>query len=261
MERGETQRQVLLLALRAGKILLENGAEIFRVEDTVHRICKYYGLKSTNVFTLSNGLFLTNGDETESQFAKVIQTPVNYANFRRVIDVNELSRGIEQGLFTIEKANQELDKIENNKGLEDWKRIGVAGISAACFSHLFGGDWKDFACSLLIGMILYGALVGMRKLKLSKMVTNLFASMWLGFLCIVAYKMELASQLEPLMIGCIMLLVPGIAFTNGVRDLAHEDYIGGAVRMLDAMLVFLCIAIGVGLAFSSYSMITGGRLL
>lgn len=65
--RARRERDVLLLALKAGQILLENGAEIFRVEDTVYRICHYYGLHSANAFVLSNGIFLTSGDEKETQ--------------------------------------------------------------------------------------------------------------------------------------------------------------------------------------------------
>ena len=61
--------------------------------------------------------------------------------------------------------------------------------------------------------------------------------------------------------GAIMPLVPGVAFTNGIRDIADGDYISGAVRMLDAILVFVSIAIGVGVMFSIYNGLTGGIVL
>ena len=62
-----------------------------------------------------------------------------------------------------------------------------------------------------------------------------------------------------MIIGSIMPLVPGIAFTNGVRDIADGDYIAGSVRLLDAILVFVCIAAGVGLVITTYHGLTGGR--
>ena len=49
--------------------------------------------------------------------------------------------------------------------------------------------------------------------------------------------------------GSIIPLIPGVPFTNGVRDIANEDYIAGVTRLLDAMLMFFCIALGVALAF------------
>ena len=109
--RAQRERDILLLALKAGQILLENGAEIFRVEDTVYRICHYYGLHSANVFALSNGIFLTSGDEKETQFAKVLQIPVNVANLSRVAEVNQLSRRIEKEKLEPEEARRELKRI------------------------------------------------------------------------------------------------------------------------------------------------------
>ena len=55
--------------------------------------------------------------------------------------------------------------------------------------------------------------------------------------------------------------MPGVPFTNGIRDIADGDYISGAVRLLDAMLVFLCVAIGVGVMFTVYRRLMGGVLL
>ena len=64
-----------------------------------------------------------------------------------------------------------------------------------------------------------------------------------------------------MIIGTILPLVPGIAFTNGIRDRADGDYISGAVRLLDAMLVFVCVAIGVGVVFILYHKVFGGAML
>lgn len=83
-DRAKETQQILLLAMKAGQIQLENGAEIFRVEDTVMHICRAYGLHSVNIFVLSNGIFLSCGDEEEPQFAKVRQVPVNNTNLRPV---------------------------------------------------------------------------------------------------------------------------------------------------------------------------------
>lgn len=61
-----------------------------------------------------------------------------------------------------------------------------------------------------------------------------------------------------MIIGTIIALVPGVPFTNGMRDLANEDYIAGTTRLTDAFLVFLCIALGVALAFIAEGLLSGG---
>lgn len=64
-----------------------------------------------------------------------------------------------------------------------------------------------------------------------------------------------------MIIGGIILMVPGVAFTNAIRDMVDSDYISGSVRMLDAVISFFCIAIGVGVVLALYRNIAGAPLL
>ena len=260
-QKARRDRDILLLALRAGRILLENGAEIFRVEDTVYRICHYYGLNSASTFVLSNGIFLTSGSEEETQFAKVQQIPVNAANLSRVAAVNQLSRQIEAGQFTLEEARKQLLIIEKTPGFSVPVQILAAGIAGACFSFMFGGTLRDFFCSIGIGMVLQLYLLKIGKPHFSKIVCNITASGLVTALSIFCYQIGLGVRLESMMIGGIILLVSGMAFTNAIRDMADEDYIAGSVRMLDALLVFLCIAMGVGFVIALWNQMAGGVLL
>ena len=44
-----------MLAIRAGTIMMKSGAEIYRVEDTIERICKACGIEYVNVFATPTG--------------------------------------------------------------------------------------------------------------------------------------------------------------------------------------------------------------
>ncbi len=261
MLRTEQEREVFLFALKVGRMLLESGAEVFRVEETIKRICQYYGLESAEPFVLSNGVFLTMGDQREAQFAKVIHVPVNNSNLAKVVELNELSRQIVRGNYTLEEAKQQLVRIEQLKNNPVPLRILLGGISTGCFSILFGGGIKESIAAFVIGVILYAFLAVSRDKKLSKIVCNITGSALVSALCTLTIHLGLADYLQPLMVGCIMLLVPGMAFVNGIRDFANGDYIAGSVRLTDSLLVFGCIAIGVGVVFSLYQGITGGVLL
>ena len=70
--------------MQAGHILLENGAEIFRVEETIGRICRHFGVETVNVFIMSNGIIVTAGDEKEQYFAKVEHIPVRGSSLNPV---------------------------------------------------------------------------------------------------------------------------------------------------------------------------------
>ena len=68
-------------------------------------------------------------------------------------------------------------------------------------------------------------------------------------------------RLEGMIIGSIMPLIPGVAFVNAIRDIADSDFLSGTVRMIDALLVFVYIAIGVGITLSIYNNMLGGLAL
>ncbi|MCI9534491.1 MAG: threonine/serine exporter family protein [Lachnospiraceae bacterium] len=259
MEHSKQDREILLAALEAGKLLLENGAEIFRVEETIYRICKHFGLTSASAFVLSNGIFLTSGDENESetQFAKVLLIPVNRANLGRVAEVNQLSRQIENGDFTAEQVRQELKRIQQMPEYPERLQIISAGISGACFSYLFGGGWLDGLCTVGIGMVLYWYLLKIGKPHFSKIVCNILGSALVALLSIICHRLFAGTRLESMLVGGIIIMVPGVPFTNAIRDMADGDYISGSVRMLDAILVFFCIAMGAGFMMAIYNGITG----
>lgn len=261
MESVQQDQEALLAALEAGKLLLENGAEIFRVEETIYRICSHFGLKSASAFVLSNGIFLTCGDGTEAQFAKVLLIPVNRTNLGRVAEVNQLSRQIEHGDYTVEQIRQELERIQHMPEFPQWVQILVAGFSGACFSFLFGGSWRDALCTVGIGILLYWYLLNIGKPHFSKIVCNIVGSAWVTFLSILCWQLHLGNHLESMLIGGIIIMVPGVAFTNAIRDMADGDYISGSVRMLDAMLVFFCIAMGVGFMMAIYNGVMRGVYL
>ena len=96
---------------------------------------------------------------------------------------------------------------------------------------------------------------------LSKIVGNISGGALVTAICILLFTAGIGDHLNFMVIGSIMPLIPGVPFTNSIRDIADGDYISGSVRMLDALLVFFCIAIGVGIGFSLIGGMMGGMLL
>ena len=255
------EREVLETAMEAGHILLENAAEIFRVEETIDRICRHYGVDYANAFVLSNGIFLTAGNLRQQYFAKVQHIPVSGAHLNPVAAVNQLSREIEAGHYTVEEARKALEAIKTMPGKTKRMQVLASGIGSGCFCYLFGGSLMDSAAAFAAGLILYLFVLYVSTPRLSKIVGNLAGGALVTFLCMVFYHIHLGEHLNHMVIGSIIPLVPGVPFTNAIRDIADGDYISGSVRMLDAMLVFFCIAMGVGLMFTIYGRIGGGMTL
>lgn len=257
----EDEREVMEAAMEAGHILLENGAEIFRVEETINRICKHYGITSGNAFVLSNGIFATSGSIGEETFAKVQHIPVSGSHLNRVAAVNQLSREIEENRYTIKEVEERLEQIRRMPGKSRHMLILSSGVGSGAFCYLYGGSLIDCLASFITGLIVYLFVLFVSTPHLSKMVSGIAGGAVATMSCMTLYHLGIGEHLNQMIIGSIIPLVPGVAFTNAIRDIADENYIAGSVRMLDAMLVFFGIAMGVGFVFTVFQRLTGGGML
>lgn len=263
-EPGQEDHKVLEVAMAAGHILLENGAEIARVEETMGRICQHFGVESENFFVLSNGIFTTGSQDTGGsggQYAKVLHIPVKGAQLDKVVAVNQLSREVAEGRYSIEQTREKLEQIRQMPGKSFRVQILASGVGSACFCYLFGGSLADGAVAFVAGLLLYVFVLLVGAAHMSKITKNICGGALVTLICILSYRLGLGKNISHMIIGSIIPLVPGVAFTNGIRDIADGDYISGVVRLLDAILVFLCVAIGVGVMFIIYHRIFGGLLL
>lgn len=241
-----TSEDVLEVASEAGHILLENGAEISRVEDTMERISSHYGVHTGHFFVLSNGIFTTS---SSNKYANVEFIPIRGIQLSKVVEVNRLSYRIASGKVSLTQARAELDAIRDEPMKPAWEQIVGSAFGAAGFCAVFGGGFMDCAAAFVVGTLLYLFLLFVSSRYLSKIVGGICNSLVATLLCLASYRLGFGSSLSNIIIGAIMPLIPGVPFVNGVRDLADSDYIAGTTRLTDAMLGFFCIALGVGTSF------------
>lgn len=254
--------RVLNVAILAGHILLENGAEIYRVEDTMKRIALHFDADNEEFFVLSNGIFITGwSEDAKRNYARVKHIPVKGARLAKVVAVNQLSREIDSGLLTLEQAEARLKEIQDMPEKPYFTQVLASGLGSGCFCYLFGGSLYDCIPAAIAGMILYVFVLLLSRPHLAKIIGNICGGALATLVCVLCCRLGLGSSLNHMVIGAVIPLIPGVSFINGIRDLADEDYLSGAVRLLDAILVFLCIAIGVGIVITFFYQGAGGDVL
>lgn len=255
--------KVLSLALEAGRVLLKNGAEIFRVEETIEHICRHFNIDRVDSFVLSNGIFITAENDKKEVFAKVKHIPLSGFHLEIVTEVNDLSREISAGNIGIDEAFEKLAWIEHLPPKKNYFRILSAGLGSACFCYLLKANIWECVITFFVGMLLYVFVIFAERHKLSKIIVNIVGGALITICALIVGNLNLpfVVTLDKMIIGSILPLVPGVAFINSIRDIANSDFISGAVRIMDALLVFVYIAIGVGFVLASYNNLLGGRLL
>ena len=243
-------KKVLDLSMEAGRILLDAGAEIFRVEETIKRIAMAFGIEKCSPFVMSTGIFLTAENEEGEMYASVKHIPIQEVKLHRIAAVNQLSREIVEGKYTIEEAEKKLEDIKKEPGKSDISRMIASGIGSGGFCYLLGGQAMDMLAAFLSGFLLYLVLLAFEKREktTSKIVLNMIGGFCVSLFAVFFYRIGLGNT-------------PGSILVNAVRDFAEGNYIGGGVRFLDALMVALGIALGVSLMHVIYFRMTGGSLL
>lgn len=252
--------QVLRLAVYAGETLLENGGEIFRVQDTMERIARAYGQAGFHVYVLTNGLFacVDGGQQLGTSLRFIPQAATHLG---RIMAVNALSRAIAAGEVELEDAFGRIEQIRAMPSKRAAVRTLACGVGSACFAYLFGGSWVDAAAALAVGLALEPLRIVLERARAGKFVSNLLGAGLVAAVSLLCAQLlgalGAACSLDKIIIGGIIPLVPGIALTTGIRDVAGGDYLSGTIRAIDAVLVAVAIACGVGFVLKVGALIPG----
>ena len=245
--------EILNLINEIGYLLLKHGAEIYRVEESLKRMCEGLGFHDIEIFAIPSyfTLSLTLHDGKPYQSSR--RSRINRFHLDHLYELNCLVRKI---------SNQEINDFEKQKEIKKIKSqplnfhlilIGYI-VSAAMFCIFFGGGITEMIVSSGIGFILYYLIYIMEKLNINSIVRTLLSSIVLSTIAILCHKVHIIVNQQSVITGTLMLLVPGIAITNSLRDIIGGDYVSGLARMIEAILIAVSIAIGVGIMM----MVLGG---
>ena len=246
----EQRRRIMDFIMAAGQTLLENGAEVFRVEQTMEIMARSFHLREFHVYILTNGIFASAGT------AEISDVPVRTTHLGRVAAVNELSRQIAAGGLTLDEAEAQLARAQRIPFPNDRVQL-VAGLSGAfCFAMIFGGTLRAGLAAAVAGLAASSYLLLCERLNLPGGFRKITTASLITLVCLPLCHL-LGTEASHAIIGTLMILTPGIAFTMGIRDFVQGDYLSGTIRMIDALLVAACIAIGTGFVLWCYSLLTG----
>jgi len=255
MDEALLRQEQVELAVSVGEEMLRNGAEVYRVEDTVKRILIHYGFGSVNVFTVSNGIFVTVDERSERPISYMRSVPSWSVNLGRVAELNKLSRDICEDKHTVDTAGEQLTKIKNMIVIPQWLQVLGTAVGSAAFCFVFGGKLLDMLVAFVDGLALNCFLNYASKRNVSKFIKHILGSILVTILSVVAYHFISGILVDKVIIGSIMLLVPGVALTTSIRDFFNGDYLSGSIHLIDALLTAMCIAAGVGMAMKVFMVI------
>lgn len=227
-----------------GKSMLESGAEIHRVEDSIYRLCDAYGMQQIEIFAIRSLIVVTVRDVTGQIYTDSKRIYELGIDMGQLEELNQLSRLICRDCPDDESIERMIAECRKKKSVS--KRETMIGyiLAASSFACFFGGRLRDGAAAAVLGLILFGFDEWVAVRRKQRFVYTVAVSMILGFAGMAWGYLRLGFWSDKIIIGTIMLLIPGMAFMNSVRDMLNDNEITGLFSCLDAVLTASAIAIG-----------------
>ncbi len=240
----QTASNYLHTFLDIGVALLNSGAEIFRVEDTINRMGYACGATHMNVFVLTSSIVVTMdypGDGARTQTRRIYDGNGN--DFTKLEQLNDLSRRFCQEPFSAEELRKEFDRINEDKARPALRLLGCL-LAAASFSFFYGGSIPDGLAAGLGAVLIWLLQQYLRPLCMNEVAFQFTASFLTGIAICGMVLICPALHMDRIMIGDIMLLIPGLMATNAMRDALIGDTLAGSNRLVAALLLAAALALG-----------------
>ena len=246
---------LLDLATDLGYELAMAGAETFRVEESIRRFMGAYGV-AAEVFAIPNYLMVSITDHDGKPITKMRRIGYHGNNMDAVEKFSSLSRSL---------CSRAPHPTEGRKWLQ-YTRTQVVSyslpmqylgyfIGSAGHALFFGGNWMDSICGGICGMLVGLVNQFLDKRKANPFFTTIASAFFMALLAYAFGALGLSPNPDAATIGPLMILVPGLLFTNAMRDIIYGDTNSGINRCVQVVLVAMAIALGTGAAWQLASVL------
>lgn len=244
--------RVLDLAAEIGCRLMSSGAEIYRVEESMQRLLGAYALPDAEVFAIPSCVIVSVAAPDGRTVTRMRRIGAHGTDIETLERCNELCRRLCASTPPAEEA------LEMARALSDHsRRFGTTlllfayGLAPMFFAPLFGGGAQDMVCAFLVGLVVGVMQVyGRRFIAANSFFHTAVSSAAATVAAVALVALGLGTSVDTVTISALMMLVPGVALTNAMREIMAGDTISSLSHMADALLCAVAIALGaaVGLA-------------
>ena len=244
----KTMDALLSCIMDMGELLLTSGAEVVRVEDTIRRLATAYGFMRVDVFSITSSIVVTVQDKDGQVFTQTRRISDRNTDLQKVALVNSLSRQVCAAPICVEEFRARLGSIQKTKAYPLSVQCLCYAVISTAFAVFFGGTAMDGLAAALSGILIFVTQLALGKLRINNLLQSVLVSAFTALAVVIMVRFGIGDSPAKITIGNIMLLIPGIALTNSLRDMISGDIMSGMLRFFDAVLMAAAIAAGYILA-------------
>lgn len=248
--------KILSSILDLSEMMLTAGAEVSRIEDTISRMAAAYGVSRTDVLTITSSITVSVQTADGDVLTQTRRITSYETDMLRLDRCNDLSRRVCREPLTQDELQLAVAEIRAAKPYPAAVRLFAYFLEASSFAVLFGGSWRDALSAGLCSIPLFFLIRWFRKLRFQRLVSSLLAATTAGICAVLLTRLGVGVSTEKICIGCVILLIPGLAFTASLRDMISGDTISGLLGLCEAVLLAMSIAAG----FAAAMWLMGGGI-
>lgn len=241
-------KKILQGILDIGEAMLKSGAENFRLEDSLYRMCKSYGFVRYDVFVIPSNIQITVETPDGEIFTQIRHIETTDINFDRLDYLNNLSRYVCENHPDEKELREKYLETMNRKKQHPAVQYLAGIMGGTGFAVFFGCNFMDAIVAVIVSLMIVVVGNWLSKRESNLMVYNMILAFLSEVIIITMVRMGIGSHPERIMIGIVMLLISALGTTNGIRELLQRDFISGSINIMNSFLGASGIAFGIALA-------------
>ena len=234
--------------LDIGESMLISGAENYRIEDSLYRMCRSYGFVKYDVFVIPSNIQITVETENGDIITQVRHIENADIDFDQLDYMNNLCRYICSHTPDEEELQKKYQEVKNRPPQHPAAKYFASVMGGTGFAVFFGCNFKDAIVAVIVSLMIVVVGKWLEKREGNLFVYNTILSFLSEVIILLSVRNGFADHPERIMIGIVMLLISGLSTTNGIREILQKDYISGFINIMNSILGAAGIAVGTALA-------------
>lgn len=241
-------QRILMGILDIGEAMLCSGAENFRLDDTMYRMCRSYGFVKYDVFAIPSNIQITVETPEGEIFTQIRHIESTGINYDRLDYLNNLARYVCEHTPDAEELHEKYLEVMNRKEQPLWLTYLAGIMGGTGFAVFFGCDFLDGTVAALVSLLIVFAGRWLGKREDNLLIYNLILAFLSEMVIIGMSRLGIGTHPDRIMIGIVMLLVSALSTTNGIREVLQRDFISGLINIMNSILGAAGIAFGIAIA-------------
>lgn len=234
--------------LELGREYVETGAEIKRVETSLCKIFEAYGFENIEIYAVTSLIVATIKAPDGSHYTQSVRVfSGGSTDLGRLEEINAQVRYICENRPDFKEVCTAVQNYKRPKPKPVIKCLGYM-LAAGSFSIFFGGDLLDGVASAVVAIAIYLMDYNLKLKNINNVIYTLIASFVSGAIALLFAHFGFGNNADKIMIGDIMLFIPGLLLVNSIKEMFNRDILTGLYRFIEAVFVAVAIAGGFAVA-------------